>query len=62
MADTLSRIFLGSLAYFENDKKEMFKELHLLAYLGVILNSLNSGGVLVHNGTESSLMETVKGK
>ncbi|WMV33463.1 hypothetical protein MTR67_026848 [Solanum verrucosum] len=36
VADTLSRLSTGSVAYVEEDKKELAKDVHLLAHLGVL--------------------------
>ena len=35
VADTLSRLSMGSLAYVEEERKELVKDVHMLAHLGV---------------------------
>lgn len=62
ITDAFSRVSLGSMAHVKNGNKELVKELHHLPCLGVRLNNLSNGGVLVPNGVKSSLMEKVKEK
>ncbi|KAH0710910.1 hypothetical protein KY284_012337 [Solanum tuberosum] len=56
----LSRLFMGSVAHVEEERKELEKEFHRLARLGVHLMSISDGGVTVQNGSESSLVVEVK--
>lgn len=60
LLNVLSRVSMGSMAQVESGNKKLVKELHYLACLGIRLNSLSNGGVLVPNGVESSLREEVK--
>ncbi|KAH0739661.1 hypothetical protein KY290_038366 [Solanum tuberosum] len=62
VADALSRLSMGSTAHVEESKKELSKDVHKLARLGVRLMDSNEGGVVVMNGAESSLMSEVKEK
>ena len=62
VADALSRVSMGSVAHVEEDKKELVKEVHRLARLGVKLLGTMEGGMLVQNGSESSLLVDVKSK
>ena len=60
VADALSRMSMGSTAHVEDEKKELVKEVHRLARLGVRLVDSTSGGVSVHPSSESSLIVEVK--
>jgi len=62
VADALSRLSMGSVAYVEDEKKELVHEVHRLARLGVQLIDFPKGGVMVHNGSESSFVIVVKSK
>ncbi|KAH0658244.1 hypothetical protein KY289_026992 [Solanum tuberosum] len=62
VADALSMLYMGSITHFEEDKKELAKEVHRLARLGVRLMDSTEGGVVVMNGAESSLVSEVKNK
>ncbi|WMV25184.1 hypothetical protein MTR67_018569 [Solanum verrucosum] len=53
---------MGSVAHVEDVKKELVRNLHSLARLGVRLVDSTKGGVLVHNGSESSFVANVKAK
>ena len=50
---------MGSVAYVEEEKKELVKDIHKLACLGVCLMSISNNGVTVPNGTELSLVVEV---
>ncbi|KAH0744677.1 hypothetical protein KY290_032670 [Solanum tuberosum] len=56
IADALSRLYMGSTAHVEEVKKELVKDVHRLARLGVHLMDSTEGGVVVMNGAESSLV------
>ena len=56
VADALRRMSMGSTAHVENGKKELVKDIHRLARLGVQLVDSTSGGVSVHCCFESSLV------
>lgn len=43
VANTHSRVFVGSMSYVEDDKMELVKEVHQLAYLGVRVSDFNKG-------------------
>ncbi|WMV45404.1 hypothetical protein MTR67_038789 [Solanum verrucosum] len=59
----LSRLSMGSVAHIEEEKKELTKDVHRLARLGVRLMSILDGsGVTSQNGSESSLVVEVKEK
>ncbi|WMV45810.1 hypothetical protein MTR67_039195 [Solanum verrucosum] len=62
VADALSRLSMGSTGHVEEEKRELAKDVHRLARLGVQLMDSTKGGVVVMNGAESSLMSEVKGK
>ena len=52
MADALSRITMGSVSHVEEGKKDLVKEVHTLARLGVQLEYFPNGGLVVHNNSE----------
>ncbi|WMV09097.1 hypothetical protein MTR67_002482 [Solanum verrucosum] len=54
VADALSRLSMGSVAHIEEEKKELVRDVHRLARLGVQLVDSMKGGVMVPNGSESS--------
>ena len=60
MADDLRRMSMGSTAHVEDEKKELAKEVHRLARLGVRSADSTSGGVSVHPSSESSFVVEVK--
>ncbi|KAH0644810.1 hypothetical protein KY284_032694 [Solanum tuberosum] len=60
VADALSRLSMGSVAYVEEEMNELAKEVHRLARLGFRLMSISDSGVIVHNGSKSSLVMEVK--
>ena len=60
VADALSRMSIGSKTHIEDEKKELAKDVHRLAKLGVSLVDSTSGGDLVHPSSESSLVVDVK--
>ncbi|WMV08817.1 hypothetical protein MTR67_002202 [Solanum verrucosum] len=60
VADALSRLSMGSVAHIKVERKELAKDVHRLARLGVRLMSISHGGVTVLNGAESSLVVGVK--
>ncbi|KAH0710891.1 hypothetical protein KY284_012318 [Solanum tuberosum] len=59
VADALSRVSMGSLARAEEGSKELAKEVHRLAKLGVKVEGVDSGGVVVVDGSRSSLVDEV---
>ena len=62
VTDVLCRLSMGSVAHVEDEKKELVKDVHRLARLGVLLMSISNNGVTVQNGEESSLVVEVKEK
>ena len=62
VADSLSRLFMGSVAHVEEKRKELVKDFYRLARLGFRLMSISDSGVIVQNEAESSLIEEVKEK
>ena len=62
VADSLSRLSMGSTAHVEEGKRELAKDVHILACLGVRLLDSVEGGIAVANGAESSLVSEVKEK
>ncbi|WMV45499.1 hypothetical protein MTR67_038884 [Solanum verrucosum] len=56
----LSRLSMGSVAHVEKERKELAKDVHRLAVLGVCLMSILDDGVTVQNRSESSLVAEVK--
>ena len=49
VADVLSRLSMGSVAHVEEERKELVKDVHRLARLGVPLISISYNGVIVQN-------------
>ncbi|KAH0685610.1 hypothetical protein KY290_017106 [Solanum tuberosum] len=62
VADSLSRLSMGSVAHTEEEKKELVRDVHRLARLGIQLVDSTKGGVMVHNGSKSSFVTDVKAK
>ena len=58
----LSRLFMGSVAHGEEERKELVKDAHSLARLEVRLMSISDNGVIVQNDEESYLVVEVKEK
>ena len=49
MADALSRLSMGSVAHVEEEMKELVKDVHRLARLGVRLMSISDSGETLQN-------------
>ncbi|KAH0709715.1 hypothetical protein KY284_011142 [Solanum tuberosum] len=60
--DTLSRMSMNSVAHVEDEKKELVRDVHRLAQLGVQLVDSTEGGVMVHHDSESSFVVDVNSK
>ncbi|WMV50864.1 hypothetical protein MTR67_044249 [Solanum verrucosum] len=60
VAYALSRLYMGSVAHVEEERKKLARDVHRLAHLGVHLMSISDGGVTVQNGAESSLVVRIK--
>ena len=58
--DALSRLSMGSVSHVEEERKELVKDVHRLARLGVRLMSILDNCVTVQNGAKSSLVVEVK--
>ncbi|KAH0722926.1 hypothetical protein KY289_005970 [Solanum tuberosum] len=62
VVDALSKLSMGSVTHVEEGKKELAITVHRLARLRVCLTDTSYGGVIVQNGSESSLVAEVKEK
>ena len=62
VVDSLRSLSMGITAYVEEEKRELAKDVHILACLGVKLMDSTKGEIIVINGAESSLVSEVKGK
>ncbi|KAH0728122.1 hypothetical protein KY284_003987 [Solanum tuberosum] len=62
VADALSRVAMGSLAHVDIGDREMAREVYRLARLGVRLEEVGNGGVVVVDGARSSLVDEVIAK
>ena len=60
VADTLSRLSMGSVAHVEDSKKKLSQEVHQLARLGVRLVDTEEGDIWVQSSSKSSLYSEVK--
>ena len=60
--NSLSRMTMGSVLHFEEGKKDLVKEVHRLARLGVRLEDSPNDGFMVHHNSESYLVVEVKSK
>ena len=58
----LSRMTMGSVLHLDKDKKDLSREVHRLATLGVRLEISSNEGDIVHHNSESSLVAEVKSK
>ncbi|WMV37367.1 hypothetical protein MTR67_030752 [Solanum verrucosum] len=62
VSNALSRLSMSSVAHFEDCKKTLFCYVHRLARLGICLVDSEDGGIIVQNGSKSSLISDVKAK
>jgi len=62
VTDALCRLSMDNVAHINDDKKEIIRDVHCLAHLGVRLMESTKGCVMVHNGSESSFVSDVKAK
>ena len=60
--DALSCMNMGSVSHVYEAKKDLVRDVHRLAKLGVRLEGSSNGGVIVHHNSESSLVVEVKSK
>ena len=59
IADSLSRTTVGIVSYVDEQKKELVKDVHRFARLGVQLQDSPNGGFMVHQNSDSSLVVEV---
>ena len=52
----------GSIYHIDEDKKDLARDVHRFARLGVRLDCSPYGGAIVHHNSESSLVVEVKSK
>ena len=62
VADAFSRVSMGSVTLVVDEKKDLMKEFHRLARLGVRLEDSPKGGFMVRHNSQSSLVVRVKSK
>ena len=62
VADALSRVSRGSVSHVVEGKKELARDVHRLARLGVRLFCSVKGSIGVQSSSESSLVSEVKEK
>ena len=62
VVDALSCMTMGSVSHVEEAKKDLVKDVHRLARLGVRLKDSVNGGFMIHHNFESSFMVEVKSK
>ena len=53
VADALSHMTMGSVSHLDEAKKDLVREVHKLARLGMMLESSPCGGAIVHYNFES---------
>ena len=52
--DALSHTSMGNVSHVEQGKKDLVKDVHRLARLGVRLEDFPNGGFIIHRKSESS--------
>ena len=62
VADALSHLSIKSGCHVEEAKRNLVKDVHRLAFLGVKLEDSPNSGVVVHHNSESSFLVEVKSK
>ena len=60
--DALSRLSMGSTTHFEEDKKDLERDVHRLSQLEVRLMDSTKRRIVVMNLSESSLESEIKGE
>ena len=60
VANALNKLSMRSVAHVEDERKELVKDVHRLARLGVRLMSISNSGETVQDMEESSLVVEVK--
>ena len=56
VADALNHITTGIVSHVEESKKDLVKDVHKLATLGVRLEYFRNGSFLVHHNSQESLV------
>ena len=54
VVDAISRMTMSSVSHIDEAKKDLVKDVHRLARLGVRLEDFPNGGFIVHRKSESS--------
>ena len=49
VADALTRLSMGGVSYVEEEKRNLVKDFHMLAHLGVRIETFPNGDVVVHH-------------
>ena len=62
VVDSLSFMCMGSVPHVEEDKKDLVKDVHRLAHLGVKFEDCSNGGFIVYHNSELPLVVEVKSK
>ena len=62
VAYALSRFYMGSVDHVEEERKELVKDVHRIAHLGIRLMIISDNCVIVQNGEKSSLVVDVNKK
>ena len=62
VVNALSKLSMGCTAHVEEQKRNLSKDVHRLACLGVRLMNATKQGIVVSNGAESSLVSVVNKK
>ncbi|WMV24369.1 hypothetical protein MTR67_017754 [Solanum verrucosum] len=62
VTDYLSKLSMGSTAHIEEGKRELAKDVHRLARLGVRLIDSTEGGIEVESGAELSVISSVRSR
>ena len=60
--DSLSRMTMGIVSHLDEAKKELTRELHRLARLGVMLETFLDQGAIIYHNSKSSLVVDVNSK
>ena len=60
VAGALSRMTMGNVSHIDKSKKDLVKDIHRLARLGVRLEDSSNGGFMVHHNSELSFVVVVK--
>lgn len=62
VADALTRVSLGSVSRVEEEKRELARDVHRVAWLVVQLQDFPKGGVMIHHNFKSFVVVDVKSK